>query len=80
MITKYYHEASFGQHIVLADHYPEMVSLEYKNVKGDGLHQVITHILANTGQDIETANGYSVNRVDFDMLSTAPRLRRAQAA
>jgi hypothetical protein len=70
-ITSYFHQASFGRYIVLADHYPEIVSIDYNRVRGDGFNQVIDAINEQNRDDIVTSHGYSVNRGDFDRLTTS---------
>ncbi len=70
VITRYYHQASFGRYIVLADHYPELVSIDFEKVRQRGFEQVLDSIIRRNPADIVTANGYSVNRGDFDMLTT----------
>ncbi|MFC2114975.1 hypothetical protein ACFLTU_00770 [Bacteroidota bacterium] len=72
-ITKYFHQASFGNYIVLADYYPELVSIDFNKVRQKGYDHVLDIIRQSTGEDIITANGYSVNRGDFDLLSTTRR-------
>ena len=70
-LTKYYYQASFGRYIVLADYYPEMVSIDYNSVKSKGFTQVLDTIITNNSEDLLTANGYSVNSGDFDLISTS---------
>ena len=70
-LTKYYYQASFGQYVVLADYYPEMVSIDYNSVKSRGFTQVLDSIILIDSEDILTANGYSVNSGDFDYISTS---------
>ena len=71
MLTRYFYQASFGQYIVLADHYPEVISVDFGEVQGNGFHQVLAAMQADGGDDILTAHGYSVNRGDFDQMSSA---------
>lgn len=70
-ITKYYYQASFGKYIVLADHYPEIVSIDYSKVRGRGFDQVLNIMESNDADDIITEHGYSVNNGDFDFISTS---------
>jgi len=70
-LTKYYYQASFGQYVVLADYYPEMVSIDFNSVNSRGFIQVLDSIISNESEDIITANGYSVNNGDFDIISTS---------
>ncbi len=71
VITRYYHQASFGKYIVLADYYPEIISIDFKQVKGNGFDQVIERLMEVSGGDIITSHGYSVNAHDFDRISTS---------
>ena len=69
ILTRYYHQASFGAFKVLADHYPRLVSIDYNHLDGRGFRQVLDTIMNQTGEDVVTANGYSVNAGDFDFFS-----------
>lgn len=71
VLTRYYYQASFGKYIVLADHYPEMVSIDYNSANGRGIEQAMDMVFNVGGDDIRTANGYSLNRGDFDHMSTS---------
>ncbi len=73
ILTKYYQQASFGEFQVLADFYPKLISIDYNRLKDRGFRQVMDTILAQTGRDIITANGYAVNSGDFDHFSVASR-------
>ncbi len=73
MLTKYFHEASFGEYVLLGDYYPRLVSLDYSNLKGDGFYQVVEVLDTTPGEDIFTAEGLSLLKGDFDLLSTAGR-------
>ena len=70
-ITKYYYQASFGKYIVLADYYPEIVSIDYSRVRSRGFDQVLNIMANNDADDIITEHGYSVNNGDFDFISTS---------
>ena len=70
-ITKYYYQASFGKYIVLADYYPEIVSIDYSRVRGRGFDQVLNIVANNDEEDIITEHGYSVINGDFDFISTS---------
>ena len=70
-ITKFYYQASFGKYIVLADYYPEMVSIDYNKVRDRGFDQVLNIMANNDADDIITEHGYSVNNGDFDFISTS---------
>ena len=70
-MTKYYSQASFGEFLVLADYYPELISVDYQQMKSLGFGQVLDIIVKQTGDDVITANGYSVNAGDFDFFSVA---------
>ena len=70
-LTKYYYQASFGKYVVLADHYPEIVSIDFSQVRSRGFDQVLAAITNNGDNDIITEHGYSVNNGDFDLLSTS---------
>jgi hypothetical protein len=69
IITKYFYQASFGEYIVLADYYPEIVSLDFNRVRGRGFNQVLDRVISDTADDILTAHGYSVNNGDFDFIT-----------
>jgi hypothetical protein len=71
VITRYYNQASFGRYIVLADYYPEMISINFNQVKGNGFQQVIDTVKKHNPVDIITRHGFSVNNGDFDLLSTS---------
>jgi len=71
ILTKYYHEASFGQYVLLGDYYPELVSLDYGKLRGDGFSQVVEVLDTSSGEDIVTANAHSLLNGDFDLLTTA---------
>jgi len=73
IMTKYYHQASFGEFNVLADYYPKLISVDFNNMRGRGFRQVMDTILQQTGEDVITANGYSVNAGDFDEFTLAYR-------
>jgi hypothetical protein len=69
IMTRYFHQASFGKFLVLADHYPELISMDFQKMIGNGFRQVLDTIMRQTGKDIITANGYAVNAGDFDFFS-----------
>jgi len=71
ILTKYYQQASFGEFQVLADYYPDLISVDFKTMASRGYRQVLDSILQQTGEDVLTANGYSVNAGDFDFFSRA---------
>ncbi len=71
ILTKYYQQASFGVFQVLADYYPDLISVDFKTMASRGFRQVLDSILQQTGEDVVTANGYSVNAGDFDFFSRA---------
>lgn len=71
ILTKYYQQASFGEFQVLADYYPRLISIDFNRLKGRGFKQILDTIMKQTGNDILTANGYSVNAGDFDFFSLA---------
>jgi len=71
ILTKYYQQASFGAFQVLADYYPDLISVDFKTMASRGYRQVLDSILQQTGEDVLTANGYSVNAGDFDFFSLA---------
>ncbi len=71
MISKYYYQASFGKYIVLADYYPEIVSIDYSKVIGRGFNQVLDKIADTNADDIITRHGYSINSGDFDLITTS---------
>ena len=70
-MTKYYYQASFGEFLVLADYYPELISVDFNEMTSMGFMQVLDTIMMQTGNDVITANGYSVNAGDFDFFSLA---------
>jgi hypothetical protein len=71
IMTRYFYQASFGQFLVLADHYPELITVDFNQMNGNGFRQVLDSIVQHTGKDIITANGYAVNDGDFDFFSLA---------
>jgi hypothetical protein len=71
MMTKYYHEASFGRFVLLGDYYPELISVNFSELTGDGFLQVIDKLNSAPGTDIVTANGFSLARGDFDHFTSA---------
>jgi hypothetical protein len=71
ILTRYYHQASFGEFLVLADYYPGLISVDFNNMSGMGFRQVLDTIMRQTGDGVITANGYSVNAGDFDFFSLA---------
>jgi len=71
ILTKYYQQASFGEFQVLADYYPDLISIDFNNMASRGFRQVLDSILRQTGEDVVTTNGYSVNAGDFDFFSVA---------
>ncbi len=71
MLTRYYYQASFGAFLVLADYYPELISIDFREMTNRGFTQVLDAIMNRTGRDVITANGYSVNAGDFDFFSMA---------
>ena len=71
ILTKYYQQASFGEFQVLADYYPRLISVDFNSLNGRGFQQILDTIMKQTGDDIMTANGYSVNAGDFDFFSLA---------
>jgi M6 family metalloprotease-like protein len=71
IMTKYYYQASFGEFLVLADFYPELISVDFNEMTSMGFRQVLDTIMKQTGDDVITANGYSVNAGDFDFFSLA---------
>lgn len=71
VITKYYHQASFGRYVVLGDHYPEMVSIDFSEVRGRGVEQVLKKVADIQEDDIISQHGYSVNKGDFDFIRTS---------
>jgi hypothetical protein len=71
ILTKYYQQASFGEFLVLADHYPRLISIDFNKLKDRGFRQVLDTIMRQTGEDVITANGYSVSAGDFDFFSLA---------
>ncbi|KPL21656.1 MAG: hypothetical protein AMS23_08990, partial [Bacteroides sp. SM1_62] len=71
ILTRYYYQASFGTFLVLADYYPDLISIDFKEMTNRGFTQVLDTIMRRTGRDIITANGYSVNAGDFDFFSMA---------
>ena len=71
ILTKYYQQASFGEFQVLADYYPDLISVDFNNMASRGFRQVLDTIIKQTGKDVVTANGYSVNAGDFDFFSVA---------
>jgi hypothetical protein len=71
ILTRYYYQASFGKYIVLADHYPGIVTLDYDRVQGNGVDQVLAFLNAAGTDDIVSEHGYSVNKGDFDFISTS---------
>ncbi len=71
MVTKYYYQASFGKYIVLADYYPEIVTLDFNKARGRGFDQVLSLVVSDTAADIITEHGYSVNQGDFDFITTS---------
>ncbi len=70
IITRYYYQASFGRYIVLGDHYPRIVSIDFKEASRRGIDQVLQRITDPGTGDILTAHGYSVNDGDFDFITT----------
>ena len=71
IMTKYYYQASFGEFLVLADYYPELISVDFNEMTSRGFMQVLDTIMNQAGDDVITANGYSVNAGDFDFFSVA---------
>jgi len=71
VITRYYHQASFGRYVVLGDYYPDLISIDYGQLRGNGFDQVIEKIVKNTPDDIVSRHGFSINEGDFDLLSTS---------
>jgi len=71
MMTRYFYEASFGNFILLGDYYPKLVSIDYAILKGDGFLQVVDILNRSAGDDIVTANGYSLAAGDFDHFTSA---------
>ena len=71
ILTRYYYQASFGEFLVLADYYPDLISVDFNEINGRGFRQVLDTIMRQTGDDVITANGYSVNAGDFDFFSAA---------
>ncbi len=71
ILTRYYHQASFGEFQVLADYYPRIISIDFNKMNGRGFRQVLDTIMQQTGENVITANGYSVNSGDFDAFSRA---------
>ena len=72
ILTRYYQQASFGAFQVLADHYPRLISIDFNKLSSRGFRQVLDTIVKQTGDDVVTANGYSVNAGDFDHFSMGP--------
>ncbi len=55
-ITKYYHEASFGDFVILGDYYPEIVGINKDNVvSSNGSAEVFDYLNNLPGTDFETA-------------------------
>lgn len=71
MMTRYYHEASFGQYVLLGDYYPELISIDYSELKGDGFRQVMDILNNSPGDDVVSAGGYSLRAGDFDRFTSA---------
>ena len=62
-LTKYYHQASFGKYIVLADYYPGMVSLDYNTTTDRGFDQVMNFVSSTNENDIITYS--NLQRISF---------------
>ena len=41
ILTKYYQQASFGEFQVLADYYPDLISVDFKTMASRGFRQVL---------------------------------------
>lgn len=65
MLTGYFHEASFGQHVLLGDYLPEIITIPCSDFKvsSNGIKQILT-ILDNSTTPIRTNSGFELK--DFD--------------
>ena len=53
IMTRYYYQASFGQFLLLADYYPELVSVDFNEMTGNGFRQVLDTIMQHTRTNTE---------------------------
>lgn len=70
-ITRFFHEGSFGQYVVLGDYYPELIRIPAAQRKGNGDGNVLEYLNALPGEDLRTAHGYTLNGIDFDRWTAA---------
>jgi len=66
-VTRYFYEASHDSLIILGDYINTLIQVEFTDITGYGIDQVIDSLNNLPGNDIITQNGYSINSDDFDM-------------
>lgn len=71
-LTRYFYQASFGNYFVLGDYIDTIVTLDYS--KGQTRDDDVIRFLQNLpGDDIITANGFSLNSNAFDKITATDR-------
>ncbi len=69
-LTKYFYQASFGEYVVVGDYYPELVQIDFNDVRGGlGDKEILQYLNDLPEEDIITKNGFSLNNGDFDRWS-----------
>lgn len=68
-ITRYFHEASYDKYIVIGDYYPNLIQVNFSQLKPQYLtyQNIIDTLHRNNSLDLITSTGLSINSVsDFD--------------
>ncbi len=68
-MSRFFHQASFGQYVMLGDYYPKLVRIPFSELKGNGDNNVLEWLREQPGDDLVTANGFHLNGGDFDRWS-----------
>lgn len=69
-MSRFFHQASFGQYVMLGDYYPKLARIPYNALKASGDENIHEWLQAESGEDLVTAHGFHFNGTDFDRWTT----------